>query len=72
MFPQQRYTAGSPGSSNMQKDVGVLCITARNAMCSALDRTGLLFLPVEDCEKGEMALLSNCMLIADYGCLCEL
>lgn len=78
MFPQQCYAAGSPGSSNMQKDAGVLCTTARNATCSGLARTGLLFLPAEDCEKREMFFFcffffkSNCMLIADYNCLCAL
>lgn len=68
--PTAALAAGSPGSSNMQKDVGALCITARNATCSGSDSTGLLFLPGEDCEKGEMALLSK--MYADSRLLASL
>jgi hypothetical protein len=65
MFPQQCYTTVSRGSSNMQEDVVDLCITARNATCSGLDPTGFSFLPIENCEKRELALLPDYMVIAD-------
>ena len=38
-------------------------------MCSDSDSTGFLFMLAEICEKKEMALLPNCMVLSDQAWL---